>query len=103
MKRSILALAAMLLMSSRAAAQWCDPPIPPLPTSESVAREFREEFKAQFDDYFRAASRYTTCLEDERTRVIEEMRQTAGRYERFIGDSADWVLQPSRNVADPAK
>lgn len=90
MRRPVLALATMLLMPSSAAAQWCDPPIPPLPTSESIAREFREEFKAQFDNYFRAASQYTTCLEDERTRVIEEMRETALRYERFLDDSARW-------------
>lgn len=88
MRRSVLTLAAMLLVPSGAAAQWCDPPIPPLPTSENVAREFREEFKAQFDRYFSEASRYTTCLEDERTRVIEEMRETAGRYERFLKDIA---------------
>lgn len=90
MKTPILALAAMAFVPTAAVAQWCDPPIPPLPTSEGVAREFREEFKAQFDDYFRAASRYTTCLEDERTRVIEEMRETAGRYDRFLYDSAEW-------------
>lgn len=83
----------MLLVPSGAVAQWCDPPIPPLPTSESVAHEFREEFKAQFDRYFRAASHYTTCLEDERTRAIEEMRETAQRYERFLEDSAGWNVR----------
>ncbi len=90
MRTAVLALVAMLIMPSSATAQWCDPPIPPLPTSESVAREFREESKDQFDRYFRAASRYTTCLEDERTRVIEEMRETAERHKRLINDSAEW-------------
>jgi hypothetical protein len=101
MRKSLLAMAAMLLMPSSAVAQWCGPPIPPLPTSESVAREFREEFKDQFDRYFRAASRYTTCLEDERTRVIEEMRETALRYDRFLNDSARWNNQQTVQESKP--
>lgn len=93
MRQGTLALAVLAFGPSAAVAEWCDPPIPPAPTSEALAREFREEFNDQFDQYFRAASRYTTCLDSERGRVVEEMRETALRYERLLDDSAEWGRQ----------
>lgn len=81
MRRGTLALAVLALCPFMAVAQWCDPLVPPTPTSEVLAREFREEFNGQFDRYFSNASRYTTCLDTEQGRVFEEMRATALRYE----------------------
>jgi hypothetical protein len=86
---SILALLAFF--SPRAAfAEWCDPPIAPTPTTPELAHDFREEFKDEFDRYFRDASRYTACLDAERVRVFQEMQITTQRYERFLNDSAKW-------------
>lgn len=93
MIRSFAVLFFAVFMPGAAIAQWCDPPIAPPPTAADVAMEFREEFKAEFDQYFQDASRYTTCLEDERSRIIEEMRVTAERYERFLQDSQNWPAQ----------
>ena len=73
-----------------ATAEWCDPPIVPELTTPELAQEYREEFKDEFDQYFRDASRYTACLDAERTRIWEEMQITAQRYNRFLKDSATW-------------
>ena len=78
--------AALILASQTAKAEWCDPPVAPPPTAIDVAREFRQEFKEEFDTYFREASRYTTCLEQERIRIIAEMQITTQRYDRFLRD-----------------
>lgn len=71
-------------------AEWCDPPIAPEMTTMELAKDFREEFKTEFDQYFRDASQYTACLDAERERIFEEMRFTAQRYERFLNDSKNW-------------
>ena len=72
------------------AAEWCDPPVAPELTTIELAKDFREEFKAEFTQYFREASQYTACLDAERTRIWEEMQFTAQRYERFLNDSKNW-------------
>ena len=90
MKRlSILALMAVV-SPAMAFAEWCDPPIAPTPTTAELAHTFREEFKDEFDRYFRDASLYTACLDAERVRIFQEMQITAQRYERFLNDSAKW-------------
>jgi hypothetical protein len=90
MKRlSILALLAVVSPAA-AFAEWCDPPIAPAPTTVELAHNFREEFKDEFDQYFRDASLYTACLDAERVRVFQEMQITTQRYERFLNDSAKW-------------
>ena len=76
--------------TSSAIARWCEPPVTPAITTLELAREFREEFKSEFEQYFLDASRYTTCLDAERTRIFAEMQNTANRYERFLDDSTQW-------------
>lgn len=73
-----------------ASAEWCDPPTAPALTTTELAKDFRAEFTAEFDDYFRAASRYAACLDAERVRIFDEMRFTVERYERFLADSEEW-------------
>ncbi len=73
-----------------AQAEWCDPPIAPQLTDAELAKEYRKEFKAEFDQYFRDASLYTACLDAERERIFEEMNITAQRYERFLNDAESW-------------
>lgn len=75
-----------------ASAEWCDPPIVPMLTEAELAKEFREEFKAEFDQYFREASLYTACLDAERARIFEEMNMIAQRYERFLNDAENWEV-----------
>ncbi len=87
----LYALALLVQVSPAIAyAEWCDPPIAPMPTTLELAQDFREEFKAEFDQYFRAASAYTACLDAERQRIFLEMKNTAQRYERFLNDSTEW-------------
>lgn len=89
--KPILILALLAVFSPGAAfAEWCNPPIAPAPTTAELAHDFREEFKDEFDRYFRDASRYTACLDAERVRVFQEMQITTQRYERFLNDSAKW-------------
>jgi hypothetical protein len=89
--KPLLILALLAVFSPGAAfAEWCDPPIAPAPTTAELAHNLRQEFKDEFDRYFRDASLYTACLDAERVRVFKEMQITAQRYERFLNDSAKW-------------
>ena len=91
MKRLPLIIAALTIFGpGMASAEWCDPPIAPELTSIELAKDFRDEFKAEFTQYFRDASQYTACLDAERARIWEEMQFTAQRYERFLNDSKNW-------------
>ena len=64
--------------------------IAPMLTTTELAKDFREEFKGEFDQYFRDASQYAACLDAERARIFEEMQFTAQRYARFLNDSENW-------------
>lgn len=76
------------------AARFCKrilrPPIAPPLTSEDLAREFRVEFKEDFESYFSDAQTYLRCLDDERQEVMEELNATIIRYDRFLNDSKIW-------------
>ena len=90
MKLLLILTTLAVVSPAMAFADWCDPPIAPTPTTPELARDFREEFKDEFDQYFRDASLYTACLDAERVRVFQEMQITTQRYERFLNDSAKW-------------
>ena len=91
--KPLFAIAALAALGpGYAHAEWCDPPIAPTLTEAELAKEFREEFKAEFDQYFRDASLYTACLDAERARIFEEMQLTAQRYERFLNDAESWDM-----------
>ena len=72
------------------AGAFCDPPIAPAPTSLETAKEFRAEFQQEFEQYFRDAEKYLRCLDQERSDVLGEIRQTVVRYQRFLHDSEAW-------------
>lgn len=76
-----------------AAQAFCDPPLPPAPTSETLAREYEAEFKQDFERYFSDASAYFRCLDEERGRVIVEVEETANRYDRFLTDAEKWSVE----------
>lgn len=92
--RGFLFALTIAVTAQPARAEWCDPPIAPDPTTLELARDFREEFKAEFDQYFKDASLYTACLDAERVRIFEEMQNTVLRYDKFLTDSATW--EPSQ-------
>ena len=73
-----------------AAQAFCDPPVPPTPTSETLAREYEAEFKQDFERYFSDATSYFRCLDEERGRVMVEVEETANRYDRFLTDAETW-------------
>lgn len=83
-----------MLLPSLAYAEWCEPPSAPTPTSAELAREFRDEFKGEFEKYFSEASAYVACLDTERTRALNEIGYTAQRYERFLSDETTWNAEP---------
>lgn len=72
---------------------FCDPPIAPTLTSEKLAREFREEFRQDFETYFKNAEDYLRCLEIERSEIMVELRYMAARYNRFLNDSRKWETE----------
>ena len=69
---------------------FCDPPLPPALTSETLAREYEAEFKQHFERYFSDANAYFRCLDDERGRVMVEVEETANRYDRVLNDAETW-------------
>jgi len=86
-----LALAAALLVAPQTGFAFCDTPLAPTPTSEDMARDYREEFKAEFETYFSEAQSYLRCIDSERQNVMDELKNTAFRYERFLKDSEGWA------------
>ena len=90
MSRVMFILVLGLLAPVTAHADWCDPPIAPELTTTELARDFRNEFAAEFEQYFSDASAYTACLDAERVRVFEEMKVTTDRYARFLDDAQTW-------------
>lgn len=74
-------------------AAFCDPPIAPAPTSLELAKEYREEFKLEFETYFSDAQTYFSCSEAERAEIMREVGQTVKRYERLLRDSENWVQE----------
>ena len=73
-----------------AALAFCDPPLPPALTNETLAREYEAEFKQDFERYFSDANAYFRCLDQERGRVMVEVEETANRYDRFLTDADKW-------------
>jgi hypothetical protein len=79
----------MLFLPAQANA-FCDPPLAPPPTSLENAKEYREVFRQEFEQYFQDAEEYMRCLDRERADVLAEIRDTVGRYQRFLEDSKGW-------------
>lgn len=73
-----------------AASAFCDPPIAPALTTEALAREYRDEFRQDFEQYFSDAQTYMRCLDEERSEVMLEISDVAARYDRFLRDSEHW-------------
>ncbi|SCZ73552.1 hypothetical protein SAMN04488118_11758 [Epibacterium ulvae] len=80
----------MLMFLAKPVLAFCDPPFAPALTSPDLAREYREEFKQDFERYFSEAQAYLLCIEEEKASVMEEVRQTVQRYDRFLNDSEKW-------------
>lgn len=79
-------LAIVIILIPCIGSAFCLPPNAPPLTSEETARDYREEFKTEFEVYFRDAQDYVRCLDEERARTIQELTETADRYGRFLDD-----------------
>lgn len=88
-----LVAASLVAFGPVKAAAFCTPPVAPPLTSEALAKEFRNEFRHDLEQYFSDAQGYLICLEEERAEVMVEVRETAARYERFLNDSQHWEPQ----------
>lgn len=64
---------------------FCVPPEPPyLPETDSDLRAYADLIRADFEDYFRAVSDFTTCLTEARSEAIMEAEEVGVQYRRFI-------------------
>ncbi|OJY28874.1 MAG: hypothetical protein BGP11_02045 [Rhodobacterales bacterium 65-51] len=82
-------LVGMIFASSAALAQpeviRCLPPeIPITDLPEEVLVEYRAEIGAEFEAYFMAVSDHITCLDEERTRAMDEARAATEAYTHLI-------------------
>lgn len=66
-------------------AQACLAPARPfVPADPSVAREYADIIRAEFEDYFTNVQHYFRCLDAERSRFFDEAREVSGEYEDFL-------------------
>lgn len=89
MRLTLLAQVGAFLIPVPALA-FCDPPIAPSMTTEAMARDYKDEFRDEFEQYFSDAQNYFKCLEEERHEVMAEINETAFRYKKFLEDSDTW-------------
>lgn len=80
----------ILLASTISASAFCEPPLAPPPTSAEAARLYTEEFRMEFEAYFRDAQEWFRCIELQKQEVSREVEETAGRYQRFMRDQQMW-------------
>jgi hypothetical protein len=52
--------------------------------SVEVLSEYRSEISAEFEAYFASISAHIACLDEERSRAIEEARAAAEAYAHLI-------------------
>lgn len=67
------------------AAPFCVPPEAPyLPETDDDLRNYADLIRADFEDYFRAVSEFTTCLTEARAEAIVEAEEVSVQYRGFI-------------------
>ena len=52
--------------------------------SDEVLAEYRAEISAEFETYFAAISDHIACLDEERTRALDEARAATEAYTTLI-------------------
>lgn len=72
------------------AGAYCLPPVPPPITSEAAAMAYVQEFRLEFEAYFRDAQDWFLCVEQQKQAVSTEVEVTAQRYQRFSQDAKEW-------------
>lgn len=73
------------LVSGAGFASACVAPVPPyVPRDSQKARDYRDILRRDFEIYLRDAQAYFRCLEAERTRAFEEVRDVSEAYGRFL-------------------
>lgn len=51
---------------------------------DAVLVEYRAEIAAEFEEYFSAVTDYIACLDDERTRTMDEARAATEAYSTLL-------------------
>ena len=87
--RALVVSSAALVSATEASAQaaplLCLPPEAPMTSlPEAVLVEYRAEIAAEFEAYFSAVTDYIACLDDERTRILDEARAATEAYSTLL-------------------
>lgn len=78
-------LASASAMFAQAVMLHCLPPEPPIAALPDTALvEYRSEIAAEFEAYFSAVTDYIACLDDERSRTMDEARATTEAYSTLL-------------------
>ena len=78
-------LAGLSQVSAQAAPIPCLPPeVPIAALPDAVLAEYRTEISAEFEGYFATVANYIACLDDERSRVLNEARKAAEAYSTLL-------------------
>ena len=71
--------------ASAVEAQGClAPPRPFVPSDPAAAREYADLIRTDFETYLSDVQSYFLCLDIERARAIDQAREVAEEYARFI-------------------
>lgn len=66
-------------------APFCVPPKAPyLPETDADLRAYADLIRADYEEYFRAVSDFTTCLIEARAEAIVEAEEVGVQYRRFF-------------------
>lgn len=64
---------------------FCVPPeVPSVPATDADLRAYADLISADYEEYFRAVSDFTTCLTEARAEVIVEAEEAGVQYRRFL-------------------
>lgn len=67
------------------ATSFCVPPqVPYLPETDADLRAYADLIRADYEEYFRAVSDFTTCLTEARAEAIVEAEEVGVQYRRFL-------------------
>lgn len=83
--RCAQAISLFMILAGGANAESCLAPQRPfVPRDPQAARDYADIIRNDFELYIRDIQGYFRCLEEERTRAIEEAREVTEEYGRFL-------------------
>jgi hypothetical protein len=66
------------------AASCLAPPRPFVPSDSEAARDYADLIRGDFETYIQDIQTYFRCLDSERARAFEEVREVSEEYGRFL-------------------